>query len=75
MYICGKVLWQDALPLTNSDTFGSPRPPPVPTDLGCVVHQWYHEIVVLFRGTTDTAPGCQPVDPRCEATLTQVVTG
>ena len=34
VYICSKVLWQDALPFTNSDTFGSPRPPPVPFWLG-----------------------------------------
>ena len=46
-----------------------------PTDLGCVRHRWHHEIVVLFRWTTATAPGSWPVDSRCEATVTQVVTG
>ena len=34
VYICSKVLWQDVLPFTNSDTVGSPRPPPVPFWLG-----------------------------------------
>ena len=46
-----------------------------PTDLGCGLHRWHHELVVLFRWTTATAPGSRPVDSRCEATITQVVTG
>ena len=44
-----------------------------PTDLGCVLHRWHHELVVLFCWTTTTAPGSRPVD--CEATVTQVVPG
>ena len=46
-----------------------------PTDLGCVLHRWHHEIVVLFRWTTANAPGRQSVDSRCDSTATQVVTG
>ena len=49
--------------------------PLYPTDLGCVLHRWHHELVVLYRWTTATAPANQPVDSRCEATVTQVVTG
>ena len=45
------------------------------SDLGCELHSWHHELVVLFRWTIATAPGCQPVDSRCEATVSQVVTG
>ena len=46
-----------------------------PTDLGCVLHGWHHKLVVLFHWTTATAPGKRPVDSRCDATVTQVVTG
>ena len=46
-----------------------------PTDLGCVLHCWHNELVVLFGWTTATAPGSQSVDSRCEATVTQAVTG
>ena len=46
-----------------------------PTDLGCVLQHWHHELVALFRWTTTTAPGSRHVDSRCEATVTQVVTG
>ena len=46
-----------------------------PTDLGCVLHRWHHELVVLFDWTTATAPGSQSVDSRCEANVTQIVTG
>ena len=49
--------------------------PLYPTNLGCVLHRWHHELVVLYLGTTATAPGSRPVDSRCEATVTQVVTG
>ena len=42
-------------------------------DWGCVLQRWHHELVVLFGWTTATAPGSQSVDPRCEATVTQVV--
>ena len=41
-----------------------------PTDLGCVVHCWYHELVVLFGWTIATAMGSQSVDSCCEATVT-----
>ena len=44
-----------------------------PTDLGCVLHRWHHELVVLYHWTTATALGSRPVDSRCEATVTQVV--
>ena len=46
-----------------------------PTDLGCVLHRWHHELVVLFGWTTATALGSQSVDSSCEASVTQVVTG
>ena len=46
-----------------------------PTDQGCVLHRWHHKLVVLYRWTTATAPGSWPIDSRCEATVTQVVTG
>ena len=35
---------------------------PYPTDLGYVLNHWHHELVVLFRWTTATAPGSRPVD-------------
>ena len=31
-----------------------------PTDLGCVLRHWHHELVVLFSRTAATAPGSQP---------------
>ena len=46
-----------------------------PTELGSVVPRWHHELVVPLSRTTATAPGSQSVDSRCEATVTQVVTG
>ena len=46
-----------------------------PSDLGCVLHLWHHELVVLFPWTTASAPGIWSVDSRCEGTVTQVVTG
>ena len=46
-----------------------------PTDLGCVLHRWHHELEVLFRWTTATSPGSQSVDSQCEAAATQVVAG
>ena len=45
-----------------------------PTDLGCVLQCWHHELVVLFHWTTATTLGSRSVDSRCEATVTQVVT-
>ena len=39
-----------------------------PTDLGCVLHCWHHDLVVLYRWTTATAPRSPSVDSRCEAT-------
>ena len=44
-------------------------------DLGCVLHRWHHELVVLFRWSTATALESQSVDSPCEATVTQNVTG
>ena len=44
-----------------------------PTDLGCVLHRWHLKLVVLYRWTTATAPGSHPVDPCCEASVTQVL--
>ena len=46
-----------------------------PTDLGCVLYRWHHELVVLYRWTTATAPGSWPVNSSCETTVTPVVTG
>ena len=46
-----------------------------PTDLGCVLHRWHHELVVLFGWTTATTPVSQSVDSFCKATVTKVVKG
>ena len=47
-----------------------------PTDLGCVLHLWQHELVVLFDWiSARTLGSSQSVDSHCEATITQVVTG
>ena len=45
------------------------------TDLGCVLHRWCHELVVLYHWTTSTALASRPVDSYYEATVTKVVTG
>ena len=47
-----------------------------PTDLGCVLHHWHHELVVLFRWTTATAPGSQSVDshyPGCDRLVSGIL--
>ena len=46
--------------------FGSPRAPPFPTDLGCVLHRWHH-VNVLLRWTTAATPESQYVDSRCSS--------
>ena len=46
-----------------------------PTDFGCVLQRLHHDLIALFRWTTATAPEMWSVDSRCEATVTQVLTG
>ena len=68
MSICSMVLWPRCPSFQPTRTlYGSPRAPPFPTNLGCVLHRWQHELVALFRWTTAKAPGSLSVDSCCRS--------
>ena len=68
MNICSMVLWPGCPSFQPTRTlYGSPRAPPFPTNLGCVLHRWHHELVALFCWTTAQALGSLSVDTRCRS--------